>query len=234
MAATETELPAALGVADIIARLRHAVSAGEQHWLLALLEAVRAWPLAEERVGERTYRYLVAGEAFDWLLLAERLCDELDGLIPEDEREGLLFHRRLPIEMDEAEFARQLGAKHRVHLNFVYGVRVEAALQLAVQEEVRKEQLSRVWENGHMDEETFHRIYGRTREELLSQWRRTRQPATGDEISLADLTEFTYWLFQRRVQSAEPARVASDTRKGLAMLKLMESHLQHRTAGVSL
>ena len=44
-------------------------------------------------VGGRTYRYLVGGEAFDWLLLAERLCDEIEDLIPDDEREALLFLR---------------------------------------------------------------------------------------------------------------------------------------------
>ena len=38
---------------------------------------------------------------------------------------------------------------------------------------------------------------------------------------LTELKEFTYWLFKRRVRSSEPARVASDTRKGLARLRLL-------------
>jgi hypothetical protein len=51
-------------------------------------------------------------------------------------------------------------------------------------------------------------------------------------ISLAELTEFTYWLFRRRVSGSEPARVASDTRKGVAMRQRLEA-LRRRTALVS-
>jgi len=224
----------------IISDLRTAVASGESHWFLALLEAIRAWPLPEERIGDRTYRYLIAGEAFDWLLLAERLCDEIQDLIPEDEREALLFHAVLPMEMDEQEFDRLLGAKHRAHLNFVYGVRVETALQLGVLDEVHKEHQSRVWDNGHADDETFTRIYGATRATLFSEFQnpsteefgtarpqalegRAEHGGSNYDLSLSDLTEFTYWLFKRRVNGAEPARVASDTRKGLAHFQRLET-----------
>jgi hypothetical protein len=240
----------------IISRMRASIATGEDHWLLAVLEAIRSWPLPDERVGDRSYHYLIAGEAFDWLLLAERLCDEIEDLIPEQERAALLFHGRLPLQMDDDEFNRLLGAKHRAHLNFVYGVRVETALQLAVQAELHKEHLSRVWANGHADDELFRRIYGGTRDELLTEWcedsaplgrgsggvpqnnlpggrvgqRTSRNGDTGDgphsvpdHISLSDLSEFTYWLFKRRLNNADPARVASDTRKGLAMLQRLEA-----------
>ncbi|HLC28516.1 MAG TPA: hypothetical protein VJL07_03615 [Dehalococcoidia bacterium] len=244
--------------ARIIAELKRVVATGETHWFLALMQAVREWPLAEERVGDRVYRYLIAGEAFDWLLLAERLCDEIEGLVPDEEREALLFHGRLPEEVDENDVERLLGAKHRAHLNFVYGVRVEEALQLAVAAEVHKERFaSRVWENGQGDDEVFHRLYGGTRADLFAEFRLSQQPqpltsrrktpltaraetpiehaadngraaednghADGDHISLSELTEFTYWLFRRRVNGSEPARVASDTRKGVAMLQRLES-----------
>jgi hypothetical protein len=232
---------------SIVFELKRTVAAGETHWFLALMQAVRDWPLPEERIGERSYRYLVGGEAFDWLLLAERLCDEIEGLIPDDEREALLFHGQLPEEVDENDVERLLGAKHRAHLNFTYGVRVEEALQLAVAEEVQKERsASRIWENGSAADEVFHRLYGNTRAELLAEFRgrlhetteKTPRPAhpevskeaadnghisNDDEISLSDLTEFTYWLFRRRVNGSEPARVASDTRKGVAMLQRLES-----------
>ena len=51
----------------IVAELKRAVAAGETNWFLALMQAVRDWPLAQETIGDRTYRYLVGGEAFDWL-----------------------------------------------------------------------------------------------------------------------------------------------------------------------
>ena len=233
----------------IIAELKRTVTAGETHWFLALMQAVREWPLPQETIGERTYRYLVGGEAFDWLLLAERLCDEIEDLVPDEEREALLFHGRLPDDVDENDVERLLGAKHRAHLNFVYGVRVEEALQLAVGNEVHKERFaSRVWEkNGLSDDEAFQRLYGAPRVELFTEFqqkshepepKRSRRAQAGSngsraptDISLADLTEFTYWLFRRRVSGSEPARVASDTRKGVAALQRLEA--QRRGRGVA-
>jgi hypothetical protein len=237
----------------IIAELKRSVAAGETHWFFALMQAVREWPLAQEQVRNREYRYLIGGEAFDWLLLAERLCDEIKGLIPDEECEALLFRNRLPEEVDENDVERLLGAKHRAHLNYVYGVRVEEALQLAVADEVYKERFgSRVWDkNGHLDDEVFQHLYGATRAELFAEFRlalrssrsngrsRKKPPPSGNghglhnddrvdgQISLADLTEFTYWLFRRRVTSSEPARVASDTRKGVAMLQRLEAMRRH-------
>ncbi|MEE8369477.1 MAG: hypothetical protein V3S00_01765 [Dehalococcoidia bacterium] len=208
----------------IVAELRETITRGDRHWLIALLEAVGRWPLAQEQFADRTYCYLVGGEAFDWLLLAERLCDELEGLIPEEEAEALLFQGWLPAEVADDDFQRHLGtAKYRAHLNFLYGVRVEEALQMAVQEEVHKERLSQIWENGQVDEEVSRRLYGRSEGELLEEFRREHPPEASDRMSLAEWTEFTYWRFRLRLRYADPARVASDTRKGLTLLAYLEA-----------
>src|SRR3990170_4700793 len=131
-------------VDGVLAGLRESVRDGGQRWFFAVLQAVGDWPLAEEEVDGRRYRYLIGGEAFDWLLLAERLCEAVADLTPEDEREALLLHARFPTEVTEEEFRRLLGpAKHRAHLNFLYGVQVEEALQLGVSQEVQKERLSK-------------------------------------------------------------------------------------------
>ena len=217
------EIEAVAESARIISDLRAAIEGGE-HWFTAIMAAVRNWPLPLESVGERSYCYLVGGEAFDWLLLAERLCDEMADLVPEEEAEALLFDGRLPIEIDEAELERLLGAKHKAHLNFVYGVRVEEALQLAVQGEVQKERFStNVWENGHLDEDVFNRVYDATRTCLLAEYRAQNGLPVGEAFSLAELREFTYWLFKHRMRNHDPARVASDTRKGLAQLQRLEA-----------
>ena len=206
-------------VEALLAQLRQSVESGERHWFLAVLEGAGRWPLAEEVVNGRHHRYLIGGEAFDWLLLAERLCEALADVTPEDEREALLMHGRFPIEVSEEEFRRLLGpAKHRAHLNFLYGVRVEEALQLGVAQEVRKERLCQTWENGHIDDEVCNRIYGASRQELFSRFLRTHARSGDGDASPDNLHEFTYWLFKHRVNNADPARVASDTRKGLAML----------------
>ncbi len=72
------------GDAEVIKYLEQAITSGK-HWYIALLETIRLWGTVEETHNGRTYCYLIAGEAFDWLLLAERLCEAVDGLLPDDE-----------------------------------------------------------------------------------------------------------------------------------------------------
>ena len=42
------------------------------------------------------------------------------------------------------------------------------------------------------------------------------------QLSLAGLNEWRYWLFQYRIKNCDPEKVASDTRKGLAVLQRLE------------
>jgi hypothetical protein len=225
-AGPETDLR--LEARQIIEDMRASIVSDEEPWFLALLEAVRRWPLPAETVGERIYRYLVGGEAFDWLLLAERLLGEIADIVPEEEAEALLFHEHPPLETSEADFEQLLGAKYKPHLNFVYGVRVEAALQVAVGEEVRKERTAaHVWENGRADDEVYRRIYGRERDELIAEFH-GQTGADINHMTLGDLSEWRYWLFQQRVRCCDPAKVASDTRKGLAFLQRLEHAARSR------
>ena len=55
------------GGAEAIKHLEQAITSGK-HWYIALLEAIGLWKAAEETLNGRTYRYLIAGEAFYWLL----------------------------------------------------------------------------------------------------------------------------------------------------------------------
>ena len=101
---TDTTGDTLLEAQRLIGEMRDSVESGDQHWFHALLHAVRNWPLSGETKGEREFHYLVGGEAFDWLLLAERLCEEMTDLIPENEVEALLFHEKLPLQTGEADF----------------------------------------------------------------------------------------------------------------------------------
>jgi hypothetical protein len=232
MTQTHTADDVKLEAQRIIGEMREAIEDGE-YWVEALLAAIRNWPLASEDTGERKYQYLIAGEAFDWLLLAERLCEEISGLIPDEEEESLLFHERLPIETTEEDFQVLLGAKYKPHLNFVYGIRVEAALQMAVSEEIRKERSATIAfeRNGRTDEEAFERIYGRPRAELVAEFREA-MGLDAEWLSLTELSEWRYWLFQYRVKNCDPAKVASDTRKGLLMLQTLERDVALRDAAL--
>src|SRR4030042_6815686 len=141
MSEDSTNAPA-IADKEAIQHLKQSILSGKQ-WYIAFLEAIGLWGSAEEIYNGQTYRYLIAGEAFDWLLLAERLCSEVDGLFPEEEKSDLLFFAMLPVELSPKEFKKLIGeAKYRAYLNYFYGVVVEEALILAVEEEVYKERRS--------------------------------------------------------------------------------------------
>ncbi|MFC1933098.1 hypothetical protein ACFLXU_05680 [Chloroflexota bacterium] len=207
------------GDARAIRHLEQAITSGE-HWYTALLEAIALWDSAEETYNGHTYRYLIADEAFDWLLLAERLCEAVDGLLPNDEKTALLFYGKPPLNLPAEKFKELIGsAKHHQYLNYFYGVTVEEALILAVQEEVRKEG----WVSGYYKErdttnEAYRLIYGTTKAILLRRFRREKSYPQIRSISLTELKEFTYWLFKYRFKQCDKAKVASDTKKALNWL----------------
>ena len=188
-------------------------------WLDALLSAIAAWTVPDESVNGRHYHYLIGTEAFDWLLLAERLALAAPGLIPEDERDKLLFHGILPRALAETEFRDRIGpAKYRAVMNYWYGVRVEEALILAVEHEVRKQRHGLRPEEARLDDAVYEHIYGATRTDLLARFCAERQQSLEHGFSLSDMDEFTYWLFKHRLKRSDRARLASDTRKGIDFL----------------
>jgi hypothetical protein len=202
-----------------IQRLKSAIAEGK-NWYVALLEAIRLWSSPEENYSGRHYQYLVDNEAFDWLVLTERLCEELDGLIPEKERINLLFFGIPPIELSKDEFKNLIGAsKYQAHLNYFYGILVEKFLLLSVTEEIRKEKrvLGLNNDNGVVDE-AYQCIYGATQFALLKQFRKERHYPQLRSISVSELNEFTYWLFKYRIKTRDKSCVASDTKKALTKL----------------
>jgi len=198
-----------------------AAIAGGKHWYIALLEAIGLWTTTEETHNGRLYRYLIAGEAFDWLLLAERLCQEVADLLPDAEQAALLFHGKPPLKLTREQFKELIGSnKYRQYLNYFYGITVEEALILAVQEEIRKER----WTSGYNKDydtttEAYRHIYGATKAILLRRFRKERGYPQRKSIDLTELKEFAYWLFKYRLKQCDKAKVASDTKKALNRLQ---------------
>ena len=215
--------------------MRQAVLDGE-HWFGAVLDAISRWRHPSEVIGDRVYEYLLLGEAFDWLLLAERLLDEMPDLVPWRERDALIFANRWPLDLDDKEFVDRIGAvKHSAHLNYLYGVLVEEALQLSIEEEIHKENRNRPWgQDSRVDETMFERVYGTSRLELLGLYYQDTGTFLRGDISLTAWRTFTYWLFKQRLKRQDKARVASDTRKGLAQLTRMELAVSERRHGAAL
>ena len=221
---------------EAILHLKEGLEAGGD-WPTVLLEAMALWTAPQETYDGRSYNYFIGGEAFEWLLLAERLCNAVDGLIPEHEKEELLFAGRFPVPFDADRFRDLLGVdKYRGYLNYYYGVTVEEALLLAAEREVQKRHLS----NGNryqedFSEEGFVRIYWAPRSELLDQFRQEQGYSGKRSMELAESNEFTYWLFKYRLRTSDKAKTASDTRKGLDQLARMAANsrtpLAHYVAG---
>jgi hypothetical protein len=217
MVATESS---AAGDAEAIRYFKESIASGK-NWYKSLLEAIGLWSSAKEDYKDRTYVYLIDGEAFDWLLLAERLCGTVEELLPENEMDALLFHGVPPTKLDAGEIKGLISnKKYRQYLNFFYGVTVEEALVLAVQESIEKE----MWGLGlgkvhSTSNEAYQRIYNMAKDELLKQFRKEKHHPQRQSISLDEMKEFTYWLFKYRLKRCEKARIASDTKKALDYLK---------------
>lgn len=193
-------------------------------WYPALLDIVARWVAAAEDEDGVTHTYLIAGEAFDWLHLAERLVQAAGRLVPRNEAERLLVHGEAPDGSDELAFARAIGpSKHRAHLNFQYGVVVEEALLLTAELELYKARPI----NGALEEpadvQAYERVYGRTLLELLKLYRADGGPHLAGRVRHSDWQAFTYWCSKYRFKMGEPARVASDTRKALALLSRLRT-----------
>jgi hypothetical protein len=220
---------------ETIFRMRQAVLDG-QHWFEAVLDAVGRWRVPSETIGGRSYHYLIGAEAFDWLLLAERLLDEMPDMVPGRERDDLLFFNRWPADIANDDFAERLGAaKHSAHLNYLYGVLVEEALQLAIEEDIHKENRNRVvGQDRRVDETMYERVYGKSRRDLFAQFYEETGHMLRRDVAYDEWKEFTYWLFKLRLRRQDKARVASDTRRGLAQLTRMELAVSERRHGATL
>jgi hypothetical protein len=215
----ENEIKAAALAGDALAikHLKQAIRDGK-NWYIALMEAIRLWRSPEEEYKGELYRYLIGGQAFDWLRLAERLLEEIKDEVPEEERIDLLFFDRPPIDMTEAEFKAAMGTiKYRAYLNFLYGVLIEQALLLAVVYEIRKGRFA------PMDPEketntAYRKIYRADMSELLDAFQKEMKYPRRVSLTLTEMKEFTYWLFKYRVKKSEKPKIASDTKKALALI----------------
>ncbi|MCJ7653824.1 MAG: hypothetical protein MUO97_00730 [Dehalococcoidia bacterium] len=217
----------AKGDARAIEHIKQAVATGK-HWYTALLEAIKLWKSAEEDYQGRHLHYLIDGEAFDWLLLAERLSDEISESIPEKERINLLFFDLPPLELTREEFKKLIGpVKYRAYLNYLYGVLVEENLISAVVDEIRKERLASGL-NKHEDilDKAYRRIYGDSQQPLLDSFRKEKRYPKRKSMTLSELKEFTYWLFKYRIKKCDKSRMASDTKKALIKMQQNASRVK--------
>ena len=221
----DAEPPSPLEADEGVRTFLKAIKRGEP-WYPAMLDVIARWVAPEEQAGGAVYRYLIGGEAFDWLRLAERLIGAAGKAIPAAEAERLLFDGKPPPGHDGSEeaFARAIGhEKHRAHLNFQYGVTVEEVLLLQAELDLVKARNLDGPRGTPPDVAAYERVYGRSLKELIVEYRAETGQALPERALQSQLRAFTYWCSKFRFRLAEPARVASDTRKALALLSRMEA-----------
>ena len=211
----------------VISELRKRAG-NEEAWHIALLQAMGQWSLTHEHTAGRDWQYVIGGEALDGLTLAQRLCLEIPDAVPPYELESLLFRGQWPERISADRLRQLIGAyRYTALLNFRYGIVVEEALQLVAEESIRKSRLARCYQdNDEVIEDAYRHLYGDTRTNLIREFLLSSETAWGSEpvsLSLTAWQEFTYWLFKRRVRKWHPARVASDTRRGLERLRELHS-----------
>ena len=219
---------------ELLAELELSLTARPDDWKLAVLETVGQWPESAEEIAGKTLSYLIGGEAFDWRLLASRILEGVENGPPVEEWRAWLDLPDLFGGFGEPEFMRVLGVdKSRASLSYFYGVTVEQGLIVAAREEIAKRRVAsgRAPTDDGCDE-VYSRLYGNDLDGLWDEFCSETGLAetAGDslnplELSLGQDDSFMYWLFKRRMEQSDPARVASDTRKGLVQLeKMLRSH----------
>ena len=226
LAADVDRLQAEVQADNLIDDLRARLSDENVDWKSAVFSVISEWPLPDEDFEGEHYIYLLDGEAFDWRSLTDRLVRSCEDMVDSDQLEALLLGPDPPDGMTDEEFVRVLGfEKHRAHLNYLYGVTVERGLLLATEETIRKRRVSRGFSpsDDHMDD-AYLDLYRASIDELLGEYSDDTgwvSPKREPNFQLVDSDAFTYWLFKRRFKLAEPARLASDTRKALEQLERM-------------
>ena len=185
------------------------------HWYPAALRACGQWRLATETFQRRRLTYLVAHEALDLVLLIDRIASTRRDAVPRVERDELRFHGRPPIYIPGHAFADALGeARYKAYLNYFYGIDVEEAVVHAVELEAAK-----AHPIDRASADAYLLVYGQTLEDLLAAYRAARRLTQNERVRWDVWKDFTYWRFRLRLRAQIPARMASDTRKGIALLQ---------------
>ncbi len=204
--------------ADPFRRFDDELAAG-RHWYLAALLAAGQWRLASEVRHGRRRTYLVAGQALDLILLLDRLAAARPDAAPRRERNALRFQGRPPLRVPAAAFARALGpARHKAYLNHFYGVDVEEALLHAVElEQAKAHVLDRARGSA------YRAVYGYSLADLWAAYLAERGMRPPARVRWDVWKDFTYWRFRLRLRTQVQPRIASDTRKGLALLRRLRN-----------
>ena len=217
-------------VASVLSELSSLVESAPDGWRGHIFRAISRWRLPVEEIAEEEHVYFIAGEAFNWRRLAERLAWHVTLQLPEDvevKMQRWLEDDHMFGGLEESEFRRLLGHdKWRAYLNYFYGVTLERCLLVHSGHRILKSRFGRGRRpSDDMMDEAYVALYGEDESLLWAEFASGtgRGEDSGAARSVALDDEFTYWLFKRRISSMYQVHVAHEVKHGLEMLGRIES-----------
>ncbi len=209
-----------------IFQLDNNISKDYKNWKKILFDLISGWSLSKEKFSTNQINYLIGGEAFNWKTLAVRIASQSKYLSVNEKFWKWIIESDYDGGIPEKELKDFLGyEKYRAHLSYFYGVIVEQALISSVEDSQIKKIISAgILTNEEEINSVYTNIYGDTREHLWQIFRMEYQiDILNTSFTISDDESFIYWLFKLRLQNSDPARIASDTKRGLIKLEQIKN-----------
>jgi len=193
----------------------------EKNYQTNILSMIRLWKIKKNS----HYDYLVGNEALNWKRLAVQILTNINI------KEKLLIeiYQWLSIPeiysgMSEFEFRYLMGyEKYNSYLSYFYGVLIERSILCCVERENYKKRISNGKSTVNVLNVSYEHIYGYSFLHLYEEYCKKSSVSNEKQYEYDD-ENFTYYCFKKRIEDSEPAKLASDTKKGTIFLQeLMRS-----------
>jgi len=193
----------------------------EKNYQINILSMIRLWKINKKS----HYDYLVGNEALNWKRLAVQILNNIKI------KENLLIeiYQWLSIPeiysgLSELKFRQLIGfEKYTSYLSYFYGVLIERSILCYVERENYKKRISNGKSTVNVLNVSYEHIYGFSFLHLYEEYCK-KSAILNKKHYEHDDENFTYYCFKKRIQDSEPAKLASDTKKGTIFLQeLMRS-----------
>ena len=126
--------------------------------------------------------------------------------------------------ISEFQFRQLIGfEKYTSYLSYFYGVLIERSILCYVERENYKKRISNGKSTVNVLNVSYEHIYGFSFLHLYEEYCKKSAILNKNHYEHDD-ENFTYYCFKKRIQDSEPAKLASDTKKGTIFLQeLMRS-----------
>ena len=193
----------------------------EKNYQINILSMIRLWKINKKS----HYDYLVGNEALNWKRLAVQILNNIKI------KENLLIeiYQWLSIPeiysgLSEFQFRQLIGfEKYTSYLSYFYGVLIERSILCYVERENYKKRISNGKSTVNVLNVSYEHIYGFSFLTLHEEYCKKSTILNKKHYEYDD-ENFTYYCFKKRIKDSEPAKLASDTKKGTIFLQeLMRS-----------